>query len=125
MEFEYALIFFQAVKDGVDILTLSVEPDEPGEGTVTFLDVFEIFTLLARRAGVFVVQAAGNKGPGPSTVVSLSPWSVGVAACSTDRSFPATLFLGNGQKIVGVGLSGKSFYLILFRKCVSCRQRDQ
>ncbi|KMT04098.1 hypothetical protein BVRB_8g185510 [Beta vulgaris subsp. vulgaris] len=110
----------QAVKDGVDILTLSVEPDEPGEGTVTFLDVFEIFTLLARRAGVFVVQAAGNKGPGPSTVVSLSPWSVGVAACSTDRSYPATLFLGNGQKIVGVGLSGKSFYLISFRKCVSC-----
>ncbi|XP_021766671.1 subtilisin-like protease SBT2.4 [Chenopodium quinoa] len=99
----------QAVKDGVDILNLSVEPDEPGEDTITFLDVFEIFTLLARRAGVFVVQAAGNKGPGPSSVVSYSPWSVGVAACSTDRSYPATLFLGNGQNISGVGLSGPTF----------------
>ncbi|KNA24835.1 hypothetical protein SOVF_012150 [Spinacia oleracea] len=99
----------QAVKDGVDILNLSVEPDEPGEDTITFLDVFEIFTLLARRAGVFVVQAAGNKGPDPSSVVSFSPWSVGVAACSTDRSYPATLFLGNGQKIAGVGLSGPTF----------------
>ncbi|KAL2923471.1 Subtilisin-like protease SBT2.4, partial [Bienertia sinuspersici] len=101
--------FDAAVKDGVDILTLSVEPDEPAEDTVTFLDVFEIFMLLARRAGVFVVQASGNKGPGSSTVVSFSPWSVGVSACSTDRSYPATLFLGNGQKIAGVGLSGPTF----------------
>jgi len=99
----------QAVKDGVDILTLTVEPDEPPEDTITLLDVFEIFTLLARRAGVFVVQAAGNKGPGPSSVVSFSPWAVGVAACSTDRRYPATLFLGNGQQIPGLGLSGKSY----------------
>ncbi|GAB4826540.1 hypothetical protein Ancab_033434 [Ancistrocladus abbreviatus] len=96
----------QAVKDGVDILTLSVGPDEPPEDTITFLNVFEIFLLLARRVGIFVVQAAGNKGPGPNTVVSFSPWAVGVAACSTDRSYPATLILGNGQKIGGVGLSG-------------------
>ncbi|KAK9706365.1 hypothetical protein RND81_07G119400 [Saponaria officinalis] len=99
----------QAVKDGVDVLTLSLEPDEPAEGTITFLNVFEIFTLLARRAGIFVVQAAGNKGPGPSSVVSFSPWAVGVAACSTDRSYPVILFLGDGQKIEGVGLSGPTF----------------
>ncbi|XP_074267458.1 subtilisin-like protease SBT2.4 [Silene latifolia] len=99
----------QAVKDGVDVLTLSLEPDEPPEDTIIFLDVFEIFTLLARRAGIFVVQAAGNKGPGPSSVVSFSPWSVGVAACSTDRSYSATLFLGNGQKIGGIGMSGPTF----------------
>ncbi|XP_056689015.1 subtilisin-like protease SBT2.4 [Spinacia oleracea] len=90
----------EAVKDGVDTLNLSVEPYEPGEDTITFLDVFEIFTLLARRAGVFVVQAAGNKGSDPSSVVSFSPWSVGVVACSTYRSYPATLFLGNGQSWV-------------------------
>ncbi|GMH05282.1 hypothetical protein Nepgr_007122 [Nepenthes gracilis] len=99
----------QAVRDGVDILTLSVGPDEPPEDTITFLDVFEIFLLFARRAGVLVVQAAGNKGPGPKTVVSFSPWAVGVAACSTDRSYPATLILGNGQRIGGVGLSGPTF----------------
>ncbi|GAB2301054.1 hypothetical protein Dimus_035090 [Dionaea muscipula] len=99
----------QAVKDGVDILTLSIGPDEPPEDTITFLDVFEIFLLLARRAGVFVVQAAGNKGPGPTTVVSFSPWVVGVASCSTDRSYPATLILGNGRQIGGVGLSGPTF----------------
>ncbi|KAL8140615.1 hypothetical protein V2J09_006636, partial [Rumex salicifolius] len=96
----------QAVRDGVDILTLSVGPDEPPEDTITFLNAFDIFMLLAHRAGVFVVQAVGNSGPSPSSVVSFSPWVVGVAACTTNRVYPATLILGNGQTIFGVGLSG-------------------
>ncbi|OAY24592.1 hypothetical protein MANES_17G027600v8 [Manihot esculenta] len=99
----------QAVMDGVDILTLSVGPDEPPEDTLTFLSVFDVFMLLAQRAGVFVVQAAGNNGPAPSTVVSYSPWAVGVAACSTDRNFRGSLLLGNGQKVGGVGLSAPTF----------------
>uniref|UniRef100_A0A7N0UJT0 Subtilisin-like protease SBT2.4 n=1 Tax=Kalanchoe fedtschenkoi TaxID=63787 RepID=A0A7N0UJT0_KALFE len=99
----------QAVIDGVDILTLSVGPDEPPEDSVTFLGLFDLVMLNARRAGVFVVQAAGNNGPGPYTVVSYSPWAVGVAASNTDRIYPGTLVLGNGQKIAGVGLSGETF----------------
>ncbi|KAK6932777.1 Subtilisin-like protease, fibronectin type-III domain [Dillenia turbinata] len=71
--------------------------------------VFEIALLFARRAGVFVVQAAGNQGPFPSTVISFSPWVVGVASCDTDRIYPGTLVLGNGQKIGGIGLSGPTF----------------
>ncbi|XP_024023201.1 subtilisin-like protease SBT2.4 [Morus notabilis] len=98
----------QAVLDGVDILTLSVGPDEPPEDTITFLNLFDIALLFARRAGVLVVQAAGNKGPGPSTVVSFSPWAVGVAASGTDRSYPGCLLLGNGRKVGGLGLSGPS-----------------
>ncbi|KAJ6725216.1 PROPROTEIN CONVERTASE SUBTILISIN/KEXIN [Salix viminalis] len=99
----------QATVDGVDMLTLSVGPDEPPEDTITFLSVFDVFMLFARRAGVFVAQAAGNHGPDFSTVVSYSPWSVGVAACSTDRSYPGSLLLGNGLKVGGVGLSGPTF----------------
>ncbi|GFP85073.1 subtilisin-like protease sbt3.3 [Phtheirospermum japonicum] len=98
-----------AVLDGVDILTLSVGPDAPPEDTVTFLSAFDIFLLSAHKAGVFVVQAAGNQGPGPYTVVSYSPWAVGAAACNTDRTYPGTLILGSGQKVGGVGLSGPSF----------------
>ncbi|XP_027368653.1 subtilisin-like protease SBT2.4 [Abrus precatorius] len=98
-----------AVLDGVDILTLSIGPNEPEEHTLTFLSLFDIALLFARKAGVFVVQAAGNKGPAPSSVVSFSPWSVGVAACTTDRRYPASLLLGNGQILHGVGLSGPSF----------------
>lgn len=96
----------QATLEGVDILTLSVGPDEAPEDTITFLSVFDIFMLSANKAGVFVVQAAGNHGPSPYSVVSYSPWAVGVAACSTDRIYPASLILGNGLKVGGVGLSG-------------------
>ncbi|KAH1200624.1 Subtilisin-like protease SBT2.4 [Glycine max] len=59
-----------------------------------------------KKAGVFVVQAAGNKGPASSSVVSFGPWSVGVAACTTDRRYPASL-LGNGSLLNGAGLSAK------------------
>ncbi|XP_022869586.1 subtilisin-like protease SBT2.4 [Olea europaea var. sylvestris] len=96
----------QAVLDGVDILTLAIGPDSPPEDTLTFLGMFEIFMLAAHKAGVFVVQAVGNQGPGPYTVASYSPWAVGVAACGTDRSYPGTLVLGDGQRVGGVGLSG-------------------
>ncbi|KAH7569437.1 hypothetical protein JRO89_XS06G0162300 [Xanthoceras sorbifolium] len=99
----------QATHDGVDILTLSVGPDETPRDTITFLSVFDVFMLFARRAGVFVVQAAGNQGPAASTVVSYSPWAVAAAACGTDRSYPSSLLLGNGQKVGGVGLSGPTF----------------
>ncbi|KAK6794001.1 hypothetical protein RDI58_007454 [Solanum bulbocastanum] len=96
----------QAVLDGVDILTLSVGPEEPPEDKLTFLSLFEIFMLAAHKAGTLVVQAAGNEGPSPYSVISYSPWAVGVASCDTDRTYPATLILGNGLKIAGVGLSG-------------------
>ncbi|XP_020519220.1 subtilisin-like protease SBT2.4 isoform X1 [Amborella trichopoda] len=95
----------QAVSDGVDVMTLSIGPDETPQDTLTFLSVLDIILLLAQRAGVFVVQAAGNKGPSPSTLVSFSPWIMTVAASSTDRTYSATLVLGNGLQLQGVGLS--------------------
>ncbi|XP_076881550.1 subtilisin-like protease SBT2.4 [Bidens hawaiensis] len=98
----------QAIEDGVDILTLSIGPDEPSNKKLTMLSMFDIFMLFARKAGVLVVQAAGNRGPDPYTVASYSPWAVGVAACNTDRAYPGTLVLGNGQKLEGIGLSTPS-----------------
>ncbi|XP_042945551.1 subtilisin-like protease SBT2.4 isoform X2 [Carya illinoinensis] len=112
---DVVLAIDQATQDGVDILTLSVGPDETPEVTPTFLNVLDIFLLFARRAGVFVVQAAGNRGPDPSTVISYSPWAVGVAASGTDRTYPSSLLLGNGQKVGGVGLSGPTFGGGLFK----------
>lgn len=98
----------------MDIITLSIGPNAPPADTVTFLGAFDIFMLSAHKAGVFVAQAVGNLGPGPYTVVSYSPWAVGVAACGTDRTYPGTLVLGNGQKIGGIGLSGTAFLSILY-----------
>ncbi|GAV86560.1 Peptidase_S8 domain-containing protein/Inhibitor_I9 domain-containing protein [Cephalotus follicularis] len=120
----------QAAHDGVDIINLSVGPDEPPEDTVTFLSVFNIVMLFAQRAGIFVVEAAGNHGPGSSTVLSYSPWTVGAAGCNTDRTYPASLLLGNGQKISGVGLSGPTsegglplYRLVLAKDAVNANGR--
>ncbi|KZV45041.1 hypothetical protein F511_30202 [Dorcoceras hygrometricum] len=98
-----------AAIDQVSSFFLFFRPDEPPEGTLTFLGMFEMFMLYAHKAGIFVVQAAGNQGPGPYSVVSYSPWVVGVGAGTTDRTYPGTLVLGNGQKVGGIGLSGPSF----------------
>ncbi|XP_043693789.1 subtilisin-like protease SBT2.4 [Telopea speciosissima] len=99
----------QAILDQVDIIVLSLGPDAPPKETPIFLNVFEISMLFAQRAGIFVVQAAGNRGPSPSSIVSFSPWVMSVAACNTDRSFPGKLVLGDGRNINGVGLSGPTF----------------
>ncbi|XP_072956541.1 subtilisin-like protease SBT2.4 [Typha angustifolia] len=95
----------QAAQDRVDVIVLSVGPDEPPVDVLTFMNVFDISLLFARRAGIFVAQAAGNKGPGEASVVSFSPWAMGVAASSTGRSYNPTLVLGDAHQIHGVGLS--------------------
>ncbi|KAJ6363892.1 hypothetical protein OIU76_028928 [Salix suchowensis] len=42
----------------------------------------------------------------PEDTITYSPWAVGVGvaacACRTDRSYPGSLPLGNGQKVGGV-----------------------
>uniref|UniRef100_A0A0C9S508 TSA: Wollemia nobilis Ref_Wollemi_Transcript_22002_2984 transcribed RNA sequence n=1 Tax=Wollemia nobilis TaxID=56998 RepID=A0A0C9S508_9CONI len=96
----------QAVEDGVDILNLSVGPNSPSAtGKTTFLNPFDVALLSAVKAGVFVVQAAGNGGPFPKSVVSYSPWITSVAAGVDDRSYRNTMRLGNGKNISGIGLA--------------------
>ncbi|GMH17873.1 hypothetical protein Nepgr_019714 [Nepenthes gracilis] len=50
-----------AVHNGVDIINLSVGPNNPPAATkTTFLNPFDASLLSAVKAGVFVAQAAGN-----------------------------------------------------------------
>jgi hypothetical protein len=91
----------QAVQDGVDIISLSIGPSKPTEDTLTFLSIFDITLLFARKAGVFVAQAAGNSGPSSSTVVSFSPWSVGVASIIL-QLLMAQLFLEMAQLLMAL-----------------------
>ncbi|XP_047325090.1 subtilisin-like protease SBT2.6 [Impatiens glandulifera] len=96
----------QAVHDGVDIINLSVGPNNPPAATkTTFLNPFDATLLAAVKAGVFVVQASGNGGPFPRTVLSYSPWITSVAAAIDDRQYKNHLFLGNGNILPGLGLS--------------------
>ncbi|TVU07431.1 hypothetical protein EJB05_47486, partial [Eragrostis curvula] len=95
----------QAIEDKVDVLVLSVGPDARPGSKVTFLSMLDVASLSARRAGVFVVQAAGNRGPAESSVVSYSPWVMTVGAGTTGRSYTARLVLGDDRRILGLGLS--------------------
>ncbi|XP_020534253.1 subtilisin-like protease SBT2.5 isoform X2 [Jatropha curcas] len=95
----------QAVEDGVDILSLSIGPSGVPPGPSAFLNVLETELLFATKAGIFVVQAAGNGGPSSSSILSFSPWITSVAASITDRKYKNTIILGNGQSFSGTGLA--------------------
>ncbi|MCO5566877.1 hypothetical protein L7F22_020560 [Adiantum nelumboides] len=95
----------KAVEDGVDILNLSIGPSRPPRGVATFFNVVDLALLSAVKAGVFVVQAAGNLGSSSFSVVSFSPWIFTVAATLHDRTYSNSIILGNNSTINGLGLS--------------------
>jgi subtilisin family serine protease len=86
-----------AVNDGVDVINFSIgdNVDDFGFDELAFLN--------AAAAGVFVSAAAGNAGPGASTVDNAMPWETTDAAGTFDESFPMTVTLGNGSSYPGVG----------------------
>jgi len=88
-----------AITDGVDVINFSISGS-----TTSDVDPVEIEFLFAADAGIFVSAAAGNEGPGASTVNHDSPWLTTVAAGTHDRSFVASVTLGNGSTYTGAGL---------------------
>uniref|UniRef100_J3LQ04 Subtilisin-like protease n=1 Tax=Oryza brachyantha TaxID=4533 RepID=J3LQ04_ORYBR len=94
--------FDAAIKDGVDVLSVSVG----GWSSLPFdQDPIAIAGFSAVARGITVVCAAGNNGPEPSTVTNDAPWLLTVAAGSVDRSFSATVRLGNGELVDGQALA--------------------
>ncbi|XP_077253288.1 subtilisin-like protease SBT2.2 isoform X3 [Tasmannia lanceolata] len=95
----------QAAQDGVDIVSLSITPNRRPPGLATFFNPIDMSLLSAVKAGIFVVQAAGNTGPSPKSISSFSPWIFTVGAASHDRMYHNSLVLGNNITISGVGLA--------------------
>ncbi|PSR93488.1 Subtilisin-like [Actinidia chinensis var. chinensis] len=104
----------RAVEDGIDILSLSIGPSSVPSGPSAFLNVLEMVLLFATKAGVLVIQAAGNGGPSSSSVLSFSPWITSVAASITDRRYNSSIKLGNGQSFTGTGLAPPTPGEVLF-----------
>ncbi|KAG2601297.1 subtilisin-like protease SBT3.7 isoform X1 [Panicum virgatum] len=98
-----------AIHDGVDILSLSLQLVENSFGALHMV-----------QKGITVVYAAGNDGPSPQTLGNTSPWVITVAASKIDRSFPTVITLGNKQQIVGQSLyyQGKNSSRSIFRSLV-------
>ncbi|KAL8225831.1 hypothetical protein R6Q57_018388 [Mikania cordata] len=94
----------QAISDGVDIMSLSIGIDQKP----MFQDVIAIASLSATEKGIVVVCAAGNDGPGAATVINGAPWIMTVGAGTMDRSYLATLELGNGMTFEGISYFSSS-----------------
>nr|CAD1841479.1 unnamed protein product [Ananas comosus var. bracteatus] len=107
----------QAAQDGVDIISLSITPNRRPPGIATFFNPIDMALLSATKAGIFVVQAAGNTGPSPKSMSSFSPWIFTVGASAHDRIYNNYLVLGNNLTISGVGLApgtdGDSMYTLV------------
>nr|XP_019705271.1 subtilisin-like protease SBT2.2 isoform X2 [Elaeis guineensis] len=107
----------QAAQDGVDIISLSITPNRRPPGIATFFNPIDMSLLSAVKAGIFVVQAAGNTGPSPKSMSSFSPWIFTVGASAHDRIYNNYIQLGNNLTISGVGLApgtdGDSMYTLI------------
>eukprot|EP00249_Psilotum_nudum_P036263 c6675_g1_i1 orf=482-2788(-) len=94
--------FDDAIKDGVDILSLSLGPDPPQNDY--FNDAVSIGSFHAVRQGISVICSVGNNGPA-KTATNIAPWILTVAASSIDRTFPSNVVLGSKAVLQGVSLS--------------------
>ncbi|XP_050241859.1 cucumisin-like [Quercus robur] len=94
--------FDDAISDGVDIISLSVG------GLFTkdyFDDSIAIGAFHAMKNGILTSNSAGNYGPSPASVTNVSPWSLTVAATTTDRKFVTNVKLGNGELYEGLSIN--------------------
>lgn len=96
----------QAIADGVDVMSLSLGfPQTP-----YYEDVIAIASLAAIEKGITVVCAAGNDG-GQKTTHNGAPWIMTVGASTTDRSFIATMTLGNGLELEGTSYFPENVFI--------------
>ncbi|OIV89862.1 hypothetical protein TanjilG_23181 [Lupinus angustifolius] len=90
--------FDDAIADGVNILSLSLggSIQNPFDE-----DIIAIGSFHAMAKGILTVNAAGNDGPFPTSVSSIAPWMITVAASTIDRKFIDKVVLGNGKTLIG------------------------
>ncbi|GMI76302.1 hypothetical protein like AT5G59190 [Hibiscus trionum] len=106
--------FDDAIADGVDIISVSLGFDLPLPYDV---DPIAIGAFHAMKYGILTSSSAGNSGPFPYTVSNYAPWTLTVAASTTDRKFVAKAVLGNGQDFTGLSinsfeLNGRTYPLV-------------
>uniref|UniRef100_M8AT64 Cucumisin n=1 Tax=Aegilops tauschii TaxID=37682 RepID=M8AT64_AEGTA len=93
-----------AVGDGCDVISMSLGGPSVPFNPLTKILAIAIGTFGAIRKGIFVSMAAGNFGPGESTVKNEALWMLTVAASTMDRSIRSIVQLGNGAYFHGESL---------------------
>lgn len=92
--------FDEAIKDGVDVLSLSLALDVPFFADVDERNGIATGSFHAVAKGIVVVCAAGNEGPASRSVANTAPWILTAGASTVDRSFPTSIMLGNNLTIL-------------------------
>ncbi|XP_013618771.1 PREDICTED: cucumisin-like isoform X1 [Brassica oleracea var. oleracea] len=113
--------FDDAIADGVDIISISVNMGYPSPFEE---DPVAIGSFHAIAKGILTVNSAGNNGPEPKTLESVAPWILTVAASNTNRAFITKVVLGNGKTLVGksvntFGLNGTMYPLVYGKSAVN------
>ncbi len=89
-----------AVEDGVDVINYSIG----GAAASSTVEITDRAFLAAANAGIFVAAAAGNSGPGASTLDNAAPWITTVA--NTTYATPqGGVMLGDGTTLAGASVS--------------------
>ncbi|XP_010436935.1 PREDICTED: subtilisin-like protease SBT3.10 [Camelina sativa] len=96
----------EAIHDGVDILSLSLQSSIPLFPETDMRELTSVGAFHAVAKGIAVVAAAGNAGPTAQTISNVAPWILTVAATTQDRSFPTAITLGNNITILGQAIFG-------------------
>ncbi|OIV98692.1 hypothetical protein TanjilG_24863 [Lupinus angustifolius] len=94
--------FDDAIADGVNIISISI--GSPSQQPFDE-DAIAIGSFHAMARGILTVNGAGNSGPFPSSVSSIAPWILTVAASTTDRRFIDKVILGNGKTLIGTSIN--------------------
>ena len=86
-----------AIADGIDILTISLTY---ATSTDLSRDGIAIGAYHAMKKGILTTQAVGNSGPNVTSVRSIAPWILSVAASTIDRQFTNKIILGDNTTFV-------------------------
>ena len=87
--------FRAAIKDEVDVISLSLASNFPGKSYD--LDAYARGSFLAMQSGILTVAAAGNEGPKKQTVENVAPWILTVGASTPTTSFGTFLVVDQKQ----------------------------
>ena len=101
---DYVKAIDQAIQDGVDVLSLSLQY---GGSRPFYSNSINIGTLSATKRGIFVSNSVGNAGPRSESIEDHTPWTLSVGASTTDRVTRVEIRLGNGNVILGETLNTK------------------
>ncbi|CAL0328176.1 unnamed protein product [Lupinus luteus] len=94
--------FDDAIADGVNIISISLGGDSQSRFNE---DPVAIGSFHAMARGILTVNSAGNEGPSPTSVSSVAPWILTVAASTIDRRFIDKVVLGNGKTLTGTSVN--------------------